>query len=832
MATLKLAFRTLAKTPFVTAIAVLSLALGIGANAAIFSMFDQVLLSSLPVRQPEQLVNLSSPGPKPGSQSCNDAGGCDEVFSYAMFRDLERPWNGIEGVAAHRLFGANLAFGGQTQSGQGMLVSGSYFPLLGVRPALGRLFGPEDDRTIGGHDIVVLSHGYWQNRLGGDPSVLNQAIVINGRPMTVVGVAQRGFEGTTLGSRPHVFVPISMRGWMSSGFEAFDDRRNYWVYVFARLKPGITSGQAAAEFNSLYRNIINEVEAPLQEGMSEPTMEQFRAKEITLADGRQGQSDVHREAGTPLTLLLAITGFVLLIACANIANLLLARGALRGTEMAIRGSLGASRLHLLKPLLTESLLLSVLGGVASLLVAAWTLRLIQSILPPDATDLLSFELSPAMLVFAAVLSIGTGFLFGLYPALHNTRRDLVTALRASAGQPSGARSAARFRTLLVTAQIALSMSLLVAAGLFIKSLDNISRIDLGLRADNIVTFSISPQLNGYESQRIQALFERIYQELEALPGVTSVSAAMVPLLGGSNWGTSVSVEGFERGPDIDNSSRFNAVGPAYFSTVGTPLLGGREFDRSDDADAPGVVIINEAFARKFGLDPRQAVGKRMARGSTNELNLEIVGVVKDAKYSEVKQVVPPLFFRPHRQDEDLGFLFFYARTGIEAEEIQRAIPGMMRKIDPNLPVDDLKTLQQQVDENIELDRAISILASAFAVLATLLAAIGLYGVLAYTVAQRTREFGLRMALGARGSRILRLVLAQVGRITLLGGVLGIAAALALGRGAQSLLFGLDGHDPLVFAAAALALFAVAFGAGYLPARRAAKVDPMQALRYE
>ena len=830
---LKLSVRTLSKTPFVTAVAVLSLALGIGANAAIFSLFDQMLLSALPVQNPEQLVNFSAPGPKPGSQSCNDAGDCDVVFSYPMFRDLEKTQASFTGIAAHRLFGANLSYAGNTRSGQGMFVSGTYFPVLGVRPALGRLLTAADDENFGAHSVVVLSFRYWENELGSDPSLLNQSIVINGQPMTIIGVAARGFRGTTLGSNVDIFVPITMRTVLNPGFkkERFEDRRNYWIYLFARLQEGTSLDQARPQINTLYRGIINDVEAPLQTGMSEPTMIRFRAREITLEEGYRGQSSFHRDATTPLTLLLGITGVVLLIACANIANLLLARGARRGQEMAVRGSLGANRRQLLIPLLTEALVLACLGGMASLLVANWTLGLIASFLPPEALDTFSFELSPSVVLFTALLSIATGFLFGLYPALHNTRRDLVTVLKANAGQPSGARSAARLRAILVTAQISLSLALLVAAGLFIKSLANVSRIELGLRSEQIVTFSLSPVLNGYKAEQSKNLFQQVEDELSAIPGVSSVTTAMVPVLGGSSWGTDVAVEGFEGGPDIDSNSRLNAIGPDYFRTLENPLLGGREFTRSDTLIAPKVAIINEAFARKFGLDSREAVGKWMSDGG-KKLDIQIVGIAQDAKYNDVKQAVPPIFFTPYRQDDGIGSIYFYLRTAIDTRQVVRAIPGVVAKLDPNLPVDDLKTLDDQVEERVSVDRLISTLTVAFALLATLLAGVGLYGVIAYSVAQRTREIGLRIALGAGQSRIQGMVLKQVGRMILIGGLIGIAAALGIGRAAQSLLFGLEGHDPLVLILVTVALAGVAFGAGYLPARKASRVDPMQALRYE
>ncbi len=835
MANLRLAFRTLKKTPFVTAVAVLSLALGIGANAAIYSLFDQMLLRALPVQEPDRLVNLAAPGPKPGSTSCNQAGGCERVFSYAMFRDLEeQATDGFAGIAAHVAFGATLAHTNQTVNGQGMLVSGSSFPVLGVQPALGRLFGPADDETIGEHTVVVLSYRYWENRLGADRGVLGGTLVVNGRPMTIVGVTAPGFDGTTLGSMPDVFVPITMRKVVNPWFTGFENRRSYWASLFARLKPDVSIERAGSEINAIYSGIVNEVEAPLQAGMSEQTMERFRAREITLERGWRGQSSLHSEVATPLTLLFVITGLVLIIACANIANLLLARGAGRAQEMAIRGSLGGTRRQLLTQLLTESCLLAVIGGIASLFVARWTLGLIASIMPAELAEFIAIELRPSVMFFAGVLSIGTGFIFGMYPALHSTRPDLVTMLKDTAGQPSGARAAARFRTSLVTAQIALSMALLVSAGLFIKSLMNVSRIDLGLRAENIVTFAISPELNGYEPERSRALFARTEQELAALPGVTAVSAARVALLVGNSWGRSVAVEGFEYAPDVDAGSRFNEVGVGYFGTVGMTFLAGRDFTEADAAGAPAVAIVNEAFTRKFGLDGRDAVGKFMSDdgASETELDMQIVGVVQDAKYSDVKQEVPPLFFKPYRQNESIGSITFYARTSLEPSQTLRAIPGLMRPLDPNLPVENLKTLEQQVKDNLVLDRLISMLSAAFAVLATLLAGVGLYGVLAYAVAQRTREIGLRMALGANGAKIRGMVLKQVGIMTLIGGAIGIVAALGLGRAAQSLLFGLEGNDPLVIAVVALLLGGVALGAGYIPALKASRVDPMRALRYE
>jgi len=831
MANLKVALRTLFKTPFVTAVAVLSLALGIGANAAIFSLFNQMLLRPLPVPEPHRLVNLAGSFPNPGSQSCSMAGNCDVVFSYPMFRDLEKAQTVFTGIAAHRGFGANLSFRKQTLNARAIFVSGSYFPVLELKPALGRLFGSADDLGVGASPLAVLAYSYWETRLASDATVIGQPIVINGQPFTIIGVAPKGFEGTTLGERPSVYVPISMRGALEPGFNGFDRRTWYWVYLFARLKPGVPMAQAKRGIDAIYRPIINDVEAKQQQGLSDKTMERFRAKVVGVSDGARGQSSLHEQVRTPLYLLIGITGIVLIIACANIANLLLARAANRSMEMAVRLSLGASRGQLLTQLLTESCVLAVLGGIVSLLVARWTLAGLGAMLPPDSLGGVKFVVDPTVVAFAAGLSILTGVLFGLFPALHATRADLVTTLRSNSGKHSSTRGAVQFRSSLVTAQIALSMALLIGAGLFVRSLLNVSRVNLGLSIENVVTFSVSPERNGYTREQSRQFFQRAEESLGAIPGVTGVTETMVGLLAGNSWGNDVEVDGWKSGPDIDSNSRFNEVGAGYFKTLGVPVLSGREFTPSDRLGSPKVAIVNEAFAKKFKLG-RDAVGKHMAESGAKINDIEIVGLVKDAKYNNVKDEIPPVYFRPWAQDSTTGFLNFYVRTAMEPRQIMRTIPAVIAQLDPNLPVEDLKTLPRQVQENVYLDRVISTLSASFAALATLLAAIGLYGVLAYTVAQRTREIGVRMALGADAGRVRTMVLRQVGRMTLIGGLVGIVGALALEKTARSLLYGLEGHDPLVVTASAVVLALVALGAGYLPARHASKIHPMQALRYE
>jgi len=832
MRDLRYALRTLRTTPFVNTIAILSLALGIGANAAIYSLFDQILLRPLPVAAPNELVNLKLPGPIQGSDSCAQSG-CDDgiIWSYPMFRDVERTQGVLAGVAAHRLFGASIALGEEPTVGEGLWVSGGYFTTLGLRPALGRLLQPGDNEPGSDHMVAVIGHRFWMDRFGGTPEAIGQLLRLNGRPFTIVGVAPEGFDGNTLGARPLVYVPMQSRTYVGT-YQGLENRRDYWVYVFGRRTAGVSLEATKAALDRVIAPILAEVEAPLQQGMSEPTMARFKAKRVVVEPGARGQSSLQGEARTPLVMLFAITAVVLLIACANIANLLLARGASRATEMGVRLSLGATRARLVRQLLIESLLLATLGGLASLLVARWTLQGIASLLPPEGATTLVFRVQLPVLLFAGGLAVATGFLFGLFPALHSTRPDLITAIRAGAGQIAGGGIAGRFRTGLAGAQIALSTMLLVSAGLFLKSLVNVSRVDLGVRIDRVATFSVSPLRVGYDTLRAKVLYARIEDELRALPGVTGVTSSLVPLLSGESWGNDVRVQGFECLPDTDCNSRYTAVGAGYFTMIGAPLLAGRDFTAGDADGGPRVAVVNAAFAEKFGLG-RAPVGTFMGRaGSDDSLGIQIVGLAPDIAYNQAKLERQAVFYLPWRQQGILSQMHFYARTRLPLDQLVAAVPRTIKAIDPTLPVQDLKTMPQQVRENVFLDRMISILSATFACLATLLAAVGLYGVLAYSVAQRTREIGVRMALGADGRRVRAMILRQVGAMVAVGATVGALGALGLGRGARSLLFGLEGHDPVVFAGGVVLLAVVAFGAGWLPARRASLTAPMQALRYD
>ena len=835
MRNLRLAFRTLARTPFVTAVAALSLGLGIGANSAIYSIFYRMVRQELPIAGANRLVNFSAPGPKPGGNSCGQAGSCDDVFSYPMFRDLQNAkLTSIAGVAGHRDIGANVSYGRSAFGRHGLLVSGSYFPVLQIRPALGRLLAPHDDE-VGVPPTVVLAHWFWETSLGADTAVIGKTLTVNGKPTTIVGVAPKDFNGTTYGVRPAFFATLAMAPVIGTGMERqIDDRRAYWIYLFARLAPGATIEQARAQVNAAYRPLLRDVEAPLQRAMRDSVMKRFLAKRVFIEPGARGQSDLGKEARPVLFMLFAITGLVLLIACANIANLLMARATSRELEMAIRLSLGASRRQVLAQLLTETITLAVIGGVLSLAFASWTLQGISALLPQQVTEDLALGLSWAAVGFSALLSLVTGFAFGLFPALHSTRPDLVTALRNNSGKLAGGRTARRFRTTLATAQIAIAMALLMSAGLFVKSLWKVERADLGVRVENLVTFSVTPEQNGYDSTRMRTLYRRIEEELAALPGATAVTSTMVPLIAGSNWSNTVSVQGFR--PEADNSNAnasFNAVGSGHFRAIGVPLLAGREFTDADNATAPKVAIVNETFARHFRLGANP-VGKRMARGASDTipLDIEIVGLARDMKYSNVKGEIPPVFFTPHRQQAQVSAMYFYVRTASDPTSMLRSMRQLVQRLDPMLPVENLRTMPEEIRINTFEDRMISTLAGSFALLATLLASIGLYGVLAYSIAQRTREIGVRMALGADARAVRLLVLRQVGLMTAIGGAIGLGGALALSKGAQSMLYKMSGADPVVMTISVAFLALVALAAGYVPALRASRVSPMQALRYE
>jgi putative ABC transport system permease protein len=647
-----------------------------------------------------------------------------------------------------------------------------------------------------------------------------------------VGVAPQGFAGTTFGAQPQVYVPLTQRWGLEPQRPAdHEDRQSYWLYLFARLRPGIDLQQADSDLNGVYRNVLRELELPLHASLDPATRQQFADKRVALSPGERGQSSAARNAGTPLAMLLGAAVLVLVVACLNIANLMLARGAARAGEIAVRASIGASRSRLVRQLLVEAGVVAFAGALVALPMASLALNLLGRLIPVASSGAFDLHLDTVALRSAFALAFVTVALFGLFPAFQLARTEPITALRGDSGRSGGSRAAARFRSALAVGQIAFSMISLVLAGLFLQSLSNLGRVDLGLQPDRVATFSISPSLNGYTPERSAVLFDRLESELAALPGVTHASASMVPILSDNEWGSNISLKGHEDAKPDDMSVSYNFVGPSYLKTLGMQRLTGRDFALTDAEGAAKVAIVNREFAERFGLGP-DPVGQRMAFGDQDELDIEIVGMVENSKYANVREAPLPQVFAPWRQRSAQGSMNFYVASTLPPDSLLPQIRALVAKADPNLPVEDLQTLPQQIDELLTNDRFVGSLATAFALLSTLLAALGLYGVLSYTLSRRLREIGLRLALGAAPQRLRRMVFAQVGRMTLAGGLIGLVGALALGRVAQSLLYGLAGHDPLVLAGAALVLAGVAFGTGWWPAQRASRIAPSEALRHE
>lgn len=828
---LGLALRGWKAQPLVALVAAGSLALGLGVNAAIFSLYEQVMLRALPVPAAAELVNLNAPGPKPGSTSNNDAGSREAILSLPMLRDLAAQPAPLEGIAGHRSLPVGLSFAQDSLPGQGMLVTGNYFDLLRLRPQRGRLISAADDSGAGDARIVVLSDRYWRERMGADPGVIGATLRVNGQPLQIVGVAPAGFHGTTLTSPADVFLPIGLRWLLQPQIrDDREDRNSYWVYGFGRLLPGVQREQAEIAINTRYQRLVREVDLPGASLADAATREAFLAKSLQLLPGAQGQSSITARAGDGLLILWAIAGLVLLIACLNVANLLLARGAARSGELALRASIGASRGRLLRQLLAESLALALIGGLASLPIAAATLGLVASQIPAEATRSLQLGLDPALVGFALLSALGTTVLFGLLPAWQQSQAAPMQALR-QADSRAGGRFAARFRQALAVTQVALSMASLVLAGLFAQSLYNLHQVEPGMDIESIASLSIAPRRIGYGPEQADALYDTLEERIAALPGVRAVSTSMVPLLSNSDWGSNVSVEGWNERSADGNHSYYNEVGPNYFETLGMPLMAGRGFSAADAKGRPRVAVVNQRFAEKFGLG-REAVGKRLALGEGGELNIEIVGVVANSSYESIRENDREQLFLPRRQTGGHVQMMFYVRAAGAPESLLASLRTAIAEIDPQLPVERVQTLVEQLRENTALERTISTLTGAFALLATVLAAVGLYGVVSYGLSQRLREFGLRLALGAPPQRLRRMVFAQVGRMAGLGLLAGLLVALFAARAAESMLFGLSPYEPAVLLTALVLLLGVAMLAALPPARRAGRVDPMHALRHD
>jgi predicted permease len=820
---LRYAFRALRKNPVLTSVAVLSLGIGIGANTAIFSLMDRVLFRALDIRDPRGLLLLRSAGGWSGS--IETSYGDDVSFSFPKFLALQEQSGAVaEGVLARYPFGASIAANAQTDASRGELVTGNYFDLLGIRPALGRLLTAEDSQSRGSRPVAVLSHGYWTRRFGGDPGILNQILVVNGTPLTVVGIAQAGFRSVGAGESPSLFVPVTMAPELAPPFgaQALDNPHAYWLNVFVRLRPGVSREQAAAAFAVIWQRIL----ASDVDRIPAVRRERYLLKRLELLDGGSGISSVRNDVKAPLYLLMGMVGLVLLIACANVANLLLARAVTRGKEIAIRVALGASRGRLVRHVLAESLLLSLAGGAVGLIVASWTGHLMLGVVPEDLpTAGLTAELDARVLAFTFAISVVTGLLFGCAPALRATRPDLAPVLKQGAVAISGQ---ARLRRLLVAGQIAISAILLASAGLFANSLHNLRSLDPGFRAAGVDSFSINPRLLGYQPDRTQRLFAEFLRELRAIPGVAGVSMAKWTLLTNSIDMRAMTVEGYRYPPGAGYAVNNNTVGPGFFSVMGISMLNGREFHEGDNAGAPGVAVVNDSFARKYfaGGNP---IGKHL---NMARISYEIVGVAKDARYDDLREPRKPFVYFAAAQDRNPGPMSFYVRGAAAPDALASAVRSLARRLDPALTVDGPRPVQQQILASVFVDRMVAMLASTFAVLATLLAAIGLYGVVAWAVSGRRREIGIRMALGAEPGSIMRMVLGDVLRLGAAGILIAAPLWALTGRLLGTLLFGVTQHDPSTLAAALAVVIAVAAAAGFLPAWRASRLDPNSAIRQD
>ena len=824
--------RMLGKNPGFTLIAILTLALGIGANTAIFSLLNQVLLRRLPVRNPGELVVLKSPGPKRGHVWSD--GDDSEVFSYPLYKGLAKNTAVLDGVFARYQFAASIASHGQTERGSGELVTGNYFDVLGVRPTLGRVLSPADDDVQGAHPVVVLSHSYWMRHFGGDAGVLNQAILVNNTEMTIVGVAQAGFSGIQVGQTPDIFVPSTMKGQMTPIRNGLDDWNDSFLAVLARRKPGVSMEQAQAGINVDYPGLLEQQAAMLKFRKGGKDEKEFLNKKIVLSPGAQGRTTVQRDSGPALMALFAMVALVLLIACTNVANLLLAKAAARQREFAIRSALGASPGRMMQQLLVESFLCALGGGVLGLILGTWIMNILtQAVVSEAGVQGITAHVDGTVLGFAAAATVVSALLFGLIPAWRATRAGVSQMLKDQGSTTSAGPGHVRFRKYLVAGQVAFTLLLLTGGALFARTLWNLRKQNLGLSTENLITFSISPQLSGYDEARTVALVDQLRERLAVLPGVLGVGSSQIPILVGTDMGSNITVEG-RQNLDTDNRHvNYDAVSPNYFSTMRVPLLAGREFNAGDTATNTKVAIINEAMAKEF-FSNRNPIGVHLAMGSGNDIkfDMEIVGVVKNWKQEHVRTADRPYFFRPYSQFGKLFGMSFYVRSQQDPLLIANAMRETVRGADANLPVYDLKTVQRVVDEDLFAERVIAGLSAAFGGLAALLAALGIYGVLAYLVVQRTREIGIRLALGAAAGHVRGLVFKEVGWMVIAGALVGLPAAYGLARLSESLLYGVHAGDATVYAASLGVICLVAFVACHIPSRRATRIDPIVALRYE
>jgi predicted permease len=843
---LNFALRTLRRTPGFTLVAVLTLALGIGANTAIFTLLNQVLLRLLPVKDPHSLVLLTMRGKHYGSNWGSNA------ISYPMYKDFQANNEVFSGMMARFPIYASVTIGNAAERVKSELVSGSYFDVLGVTTAIGRPFTPDDDKTRDGHPLVMLSYNYWRDKFGARQDVIGSTILVNNNKMTIIGVTQAGFDGVELSDPPSIFVPMMMQIEMMPGNkDMLTNRRNRWVNVFGRLKPGVTVEKAKASLQPYMHAMLEmEVKQEAFRNASPYDREQFLKCWMDVLPGSQGRQNVQRGLSTPLWVLMATTGMVLLIACANIANLLLARATRRQKEMAIRLAIGASRGRIISQLLIEMLVLAMAGGALGLVLAYWADKALMSLYLPADSARLNITTSPDLrvLLFTFGVSALTALAFGLVPALQTTKPNVGTVLKDEASAVVGSGNKG-LRKSLVIVQVALSLLLLIGAGLFLRSLDNLSQLGPGFNASRLIGFEIDPTLSGYKSDRVKLTYRELTESLTALPGVESVGLSSMRILEHDEWDSSMTVEGYSPDKPDDRAEPYmNSISPNYFATLGVPIVSGRDFtaadtrevkhsDRAsadpDDDYAPATVMINETFARKFfaGRDP---IGRHLGFGSDpgTKTDMEVIGIVKDIKYTDLRDEIPPQAYIPYLAGRGAGGMTVYIRTTADPKLVMNSIREKVRDLDANIPIFDMRTTDEQIQNSLSAERMIASLSTVFGLLATILAAVGLYGLMAYNVVQRTREIGIRMALGAAQGDVVWMVMRDVLILVGIGIAVGVPAALALTSVVRSQLYGLSGHDPITLVLATVGLAVVAFAAGYIPAIRASRLDPMRALRYE